>query len=440
MSLTNYSQNTNIYQSPGTNTVSSAITSNGTNFNVTYNTVNLTSVVNFSGSSGANTVTYINGLGATGPTGYSGPTGPTGPTGYTGPTGPTGSTGPTGVTGYTGPTGSTGPSAGPGPTGVLNVTLENAENGVVSYSLPSSSATGYYNTVRLLFKRSLNATVSAPLGTSLLTVANNNKVFYYDNVSNVNNPFYRILGDVDSFYPTTQVSLKLVGTGAAGSSSFQGCSTSLAADGNTLAVGGYGDNGNSGAAWIFTRSNGTWTQEVSKITGTGATGAVSRQGYSVALSADGNTLAIGAPGDGSTATAGAASTGATWIFTQSAGVWTQQGPKLVGTGGSGVSGMAQGSSVAFAADANTLAVGGPNDNNLAGATWIFTRSGTIWTQQGPKLVGSGISGTTGLQGSSVSLSADGNTLAIGSSNDGTGVGAAWVFTRNNSLWSQQGLK
>ncbi|MGB6315916.1 MAG: hypothetical protein WBG13_25700, partial [Pseudolabrys sp.] len=89
---------------------------------------------------------------------------------------------------------------------------------------------------------------------------------------------------------------------------------------------------------------------------------------------------------------------------------SQQGPKLVGTGASGVS--QQGASVALSADGNTAIVGGPGDNNGQGAAWVYTRSGGVWTQQGNKLVGTGASGVS-QQGASVALSADGNTAIVG---------------------------
>jgi len=233
----------------------------------------------------------------------------------------------------------------------------------------------------------------------------------------------------------TQQGSKLVGTGATGGSQ-QGISVSLSADGNTLAVGGSIDNSNIGATWVFTRSGTTWTQQGSKLVGTGNTG-TSRQGFSVSLSADGNTLAVGGNIDNS-------NIGATWVFTRSGTSWTQQGSKLVGTGATG--GAQQGRSVALSADGNTLAVGGNADNSNIGATWVFTRSGTTWTQQGSKLVGTGNTGTS-QQGISVSLSADGNILAVGGFTDNTtgsfpasSIGATWVFTRSGTSWTQQGSK
>ena len=124
----------------------------------------------------------------------------------------------------------------------------------------------------------------------------------------------------------TQQGLKLVGTGAVGAAN-QGYSVSLSADGNTAIVGGYADNGDAGAAWVWTRSGGVWTQQGSKLVGTGAVGAAN-QGYSVSLSADGNTAIVGGVLDNDAA-------GAAWVWTRSGGVWTQQGSKLVGTGAVG---------------------------------------------------------------------------------------------------------
>lgn len=160
------------------------------------------------------------------------------------------------------------------------------------------------------------------------------------------------------------------------------------------------------------------------------------QGSSVSLSNDGNTLAVGGP-YALTGTPGSM-TGATWIFTRSGGIWTQQA-LLVGAGWAGA-GPLQGFSVSLSGDGNTLAIGGPADNSSVGATWIFTRSGSVWTQQGNKLVGTG-SAAPSSQGSSVWLTKDGNTLAVGGYEDNQGIGAAWIFTRSSGgVWTQQGNK
>jgi hypothetical protein len=234
----------------------------------------------------------------------------------------------------------------------------------------------------------------------------------------------------------TQQGAKLVGSDAVGNAS-QGSSVALAADGNTAIVGGYFDNGGGGAAWVWTRSGGLWTQQGAKLVGSNAVGNA-RQGSSVAISADGNTAIVGGVYDDG----GFDGKGAAWVWTRSGGLWTQQGTKLVGSGATGDYGCQQGISVALSADGNTAIVGGDHDGNLSGAVWIWTRSGGVWTQQGTKLVGSGAElqfyGIGPYQGVSVALSADGNTAIVGAPRDG--IGATWVWTRRGGVWSQQGSK
>jgi hypothetical protein len=106
----------------------------------------------------------------------------------------------------------------------------------------------------------------------------------------------------------TQQGGKLVGTGAVVRAG-HGISVALSADGNTAIVGGPADNdgsGSTGAAWIFVRSEvGVWRQ-LNKLVGRGAVGAA-LQGASVALSADANTAIVGGPGD-------SGAIGAAWVF------------------------------------------------------------------------------------------------------------------------------
>jgi hypothetical protein len=91
----------------------------------------------------------------------------------------------------------------------------------------------------------------------------------------------------------TQQGPKLVGAGVVGYA-FQGFSVASSADGNTAISGGYYDNSNIGAAWVFTRSGGVWAQQGSKLVGTGAVGPYgAQQGTSVSLSDNqGNTTRI----------------------------------------------------------------------------------------------------------------------------------------------------
>ncbi|HEX3497252.1 MAG TPA: hypothetical protein VHT02_08805, partial [Methylocella sp.] len=200
---------------------------------------------------------------------------------------------------------------------------------------------------------------------------------------------------------------KLVGTGAVGGAT-QGQSVAISGDGNTALVGGPGDNGSFGAAWVFTLSGGVWNQQGPKLIGSGSA-SQPQHGFSVALSGDGNTALVGAPSDNSGA-------GAAWVFTRSGGVWSQQA-KLVGTGG--ISPLVyQGASVSLSGDGNTAIVGAPSDDNFIGAAWVYTRSGETWSQQA-KLVGTGAIGLAE-QGASVSLSSHGNIAIVGGPDDNGG--------------------
>ncbi|MCC6889864.1 MAG: hypothetical protein IT536_15140 [Hyphomicrobiales bacterium] len=222
---------------------------------------------------------------------------------------------------------------------------------------------------------------------------------------------------------------KLWGAGVSRARAQQGISVALSADGNTALVGGHGADRFVGGAWVFTRSNGVWAQQGSRLLGAGAVGEA-RQGWSVALSADGNTALVGGHADDFGA-------GAAWVFQRSGGVWTRQGGKLVGTGASGAA--QQGWSVALSADGDTALLGGPDDNGHAGAAWIFTRTGASWTQRGDKLVGAGAVGPA-RQGSSVALSGDGGTAVVGGFADDGLAGAAWLFARKDGRWIGQGDK
>jgi IPT/TIG domain len=226
----------------------------------------------------------------------------------------------------------------------------------------------------------------------------------------------------------TQQGPKLVPSDAVGPG-FDGESVALSTDGSTALIGGFDDNGGVGAAWVFTRSGSSWTQDGAKLVGTGATGAA-EQGVSVAVSGDGATALVGGVDDNS-------GVGAAWVFTRSGSTWNQQGGKLVGSGAVGT--PQQGSSVALSGDGSTALIGGPGDNTHAGAAWVFTRSGATWSQQGGKLVGSGEVGEA-YTGTSVALSGDGNTALIGGFFDNSGVGAAWMFVRSSGAWSQLGSK
>ena len=216
----------------------------------------------------------------------------------------------------------------------------------------------------------------------------------------------------------TPLGSTLVATGESAAGEF-GNSVALSADGVTALVGGSNDTGGKGAAWAFVLNSGSFGQQArltpSDEAGNGAFGT------SVALSSDGNTALIGGPSDG---TGAQASEGAAWVFTRTQSIWSQQGAKL--TAGDAAAGSGLGSGVALSSDGNVALVGGQGDSGGAGAAWLFDRSGATWAQQGGKLTGQGES-LVGTLGSSVALSADGQTAMIGGKNDNGGAGAAWAF-------------
>jgi hypothetical protein len=230
---------------------------------------------------------------------------------------------------------------------------------------------------------------------------------------------------------------KLPGSGHAG------YAVALSASGDTAIVGGPTDNGNAGAAWIYTRSNNTWMQQAQLPIGSGAVGGA-RQGSSVALSADGNTAIVGGPFDNS-------QTGAAWVYVRKDGGWSQQGDKLVGSDAYtysplGPPGTSQAGSVALSADGNTAIVGDPFDtrcmNNIngfamyciaPGAAYVFTRSDGVWTQQQKLAISISLATGSINLGTAVALSADGNTAIITESEN-----TNWVWTRANGVWTQSG--
>ncbi len=210
-----------------------------------------------------------------------------------------------------------------------------------------------------------------------------------------------------------------------------GHSVALSADGNTAIVGAPTDHAEDGAAWVFTRPDGVWSQQAVELSGGDAESGIGRFGAAVALSADGDTALVGAPGNH-------AHHGAAWVFGRSGSSWTQPGGEV--TGGPEVQGAGGfGCSVALSADGETALIGARLDAT-GGAAWVFTREGSTWEQQGRKLTGGGELGE-GRFGDSVALSAFGNTALIGGPTDAEGVGAAWVFTRGpDTIWEQQGSK
>jgi hypothetical protein len=209
---------------------------------------------------------------------------------------------------------------------------------------------------------------------------------------------------------------------------------SVALSGDTAIVGAITDDPggvtNQGSAYIFVRSGATWTQQQKLLASDGA--ANDQFGNSVAIS--GQTAVVGAE----LADVGAATDrGAAYVFVRNGTVWTQQ-QKLLATDGAATDQF--GRSVAISG--GTIVVGAPLDDlgsNLnAGSAYVFLRSGTsTWTQQ-QQLTASGGLGSD-LFGESVAISQ--NTIIVGAHLDDVGSaanqGSAYIFTRSGTTWTQQ---
>jgi hypothetical protein len=211
---------------------------------------------------------------------------------------------------------------------------------------------------------------------------------------------------------------------------FFGASVALSADGNTMAVGRTGAANRIYALYVFVRSGTTWTEQA-RIQATSNMG--SYFGTSVSLSADGNTLAASAYGETS---AEATKAGAAYIYVRSGTTWTQQARVQALTP---VASSQFGYSVALSLDGNTLAVGA---NLTVGSAYVFVRSGTTWSQQARMEALDGASNN--YFGNSVALTSDGNTLAVGAqmaaNSGGSTAGSAYIFTRAGSTWSPSQLR
>ena len=279
-----------------------------------------------------------------------------------------------------------------------------------------------------------------------------------------------------------------------------GSVVALSDDGNTLAVAAVwessaatGINGNqkdltipqAGAVYVFVRSGGRWLQQAYvKASNTGKRGESADDpgegdqfGFSLALSGTGNTLVVGAPSEDSSATGvngnqaddGFNSAGAVYVYTRNNGAWSQQAYLKADAHTNTGLGDQFGFSVSLSENGDTLAVGvydesgngrtvnAPinRDRGGSGAVYIWTRAGNAWRKQAYLKTWNAEGGDS--WGSVVSLSGDGNTLAVGSldedclcagvhTNPETGIGdqkadlssgGAAVFVRNGTNWTQQ---
>ncbi len=214
---------------------------------------------------------------------------------------------------------------------------------------------------------------------------------------------------------------------------YSGRSISMSSDGNTLAVGAPYNDGtatNSGHVRIYEWSGAAWTQKGADIDGEAA---ADISGWSISMSSDGNTIAIGAEENDGSAT----SSGHVRIYEWSGTAWAQKGADIDGEAAYDFSSR----SISMSADGNTLAIGAPGNDEtgiFAGHVRIYEWSGTAWTQKGIDIDGEAANDQSG---HSVSMSSDGNTVAIGAIyNDGaaTNAGHVRVYEWSGTAWIQKG--
>lgn len=242
-----------------------------------------------------------------------------------------------------------------------------------------------------------------------------------------------------------------------------GHAVALSGDGLTLAVGAPFEGGapggaDSGAVYVYARSSGIWAFQAYVKASNASAG--DQFGYAVALSQNGNTLAVGAPFQD---VAGAANSGASYVFARAAGSWAQQAYLKASNAGAD---HAFGWSLALSADGTTLAVGAPHEGGSATGTFVVTPpagagaplSGAVyvyalsagWTQQA--YVKATNTEDFDRFGHAVALSGDGHTLAVGAYLEGSGAtgvdgdqannnapvsGAVYVYSRSGLTWARQ---
>jgi uncharacterized protein (DUF2345 family) len=192
---------------------------------------------------------------------------------------------------------------------------------------------------------------------------------------------------------------------------------SVSISGNTVVVGARAKNSSTGAAYVFVSNGDTWSQQAELTASDGAPG----DAFGISVSVSGDIAVVGAYTKNSSA-------GAAYVFVRSGTTWSQQAELAPADLASGDE---FGASVGVSGD--TVVVSSAGSNNFSGAAYVFVQSGTTWTQQA-KLTAQDAS-ETGFFGFPVCI--NGNTIAVGSPGKNSYTGAAYVFTLSGSTWTQQ---
>ncbi len=192
---------------------------------------------------------------------------------------------------------------------------------------------------------------------------------------------------------------------------------SVSISGDTALVGAYYDDNAQGSAYVFTRTDDTWTQQTKLLASDGE--ANEWFGYSVSLSGD--TALIGTPWDADNGL----HSGSTYVFTSTGTTWTQQAKLLASDG---VELDAFGVVVSLSGD--TAVIGMPHDDSLKGSAYVYTRTGTTWSQQAKLTASDG----SEMDAFGVSVCFSDDTALIGAFGDdvnGDYSGSAYVFMKEN---------
>ena len=196
----------------------------------------------------------------------------------------------------------------------------------------------------------------------------------------------------------------------------------VAINGDTIALGVRQDfeavGGTIGSVRIFTRSAGTWTEQVKINTSITENGA---RVDDVALSD--TTLVVGYPQIDED---GTLNVGAVFVYTGSGASWTEQ---AILYASNRVRNTALGRAVDI--DGDTIVAAAANSG--VGGVYVFTRTDGVWSQQ------AALDPTGGASpgGNEPSIAISGDTVAYGQGNISSGTGKVWVFTRTDGVWSEQ---
>jgi len=186
---------------------------------------------------------------------------------------------------------------------------------------------------------------------------------------------------------------------------------SVAVSGST-AVAGASSHAGGGAVYVFAKSGSTW-HEQAKLKGSD-TAPGDAFGYTVAIS--GTTVVVGAPHHH-----GSGVTGAAYVFTKSGAKWAQRFELRSVRAG-----------VSVAVDGTTIAIGSANANGTGiGAVDVYLQSGSTWSHQAT--IKSGVSS----DGFGTSLGLSGNALAVGANSGGSATGHVYVYGRSGATWHRQ---